>query len=195
MKNKILSILILLILILNSCNCVETHLTEEEKEWFSAYEKGQEIIFKSNRGNIDTIEVTEKMETHGNKDCNWLEIGRIQEHIMRIKFKPKVCHNYSYCDGEIYISKDNEDKKAFPFFRIFGLEYVPDMKKMKLKEEKIKLEITNKFYSLVCHFEDGINANGYGMDSPKSFYWDKKEGLIKYELKDGEIFELIKKIN
>ena len=57
MKNKKTALLILLIIVLNSCNCIETHLTNDEKAWFSAYEKGQKIIFKSNLGNLDTIEI------------------------------------------------------------------------------------------------------------------------------------------
>ena len=197
MKNRFVVLLILLAIILNSCTCVETHLTNEEKEWFSAYKKGETIIFKSNLGNLDTISIIKKIETHGNKECNWLEIGTIQNHIMRIVFKPKVCRNESYCEGVIGISKDEIDEESLPFFRIFGLEYDPNLQKnkLKLKEENIKLITTNENYPSAYYFENGVNANGYGTNSPKSFYWDKKDGLIKYETKDGEVFELLKKIN
>jgi hypothetical protein len=37
MKIKTL-LFILFAIVLNSCHCVETHLTKEEKEWFSVYE-------------------------------------------------------------------------------------------------------------------------------------------------------------
>jgi len=194
LKNKNL-LLLLLVIFFYSCNCVETHLTVDEKSWFSVYEKGQKIIFKSNRGNIDTIEVAEKIETHGNKDCNWIEMGRIQEHIMYIELKTKVCHNYSYCDAEISISKDSEDKNAFPSFRIFGLYFSKLYQKIEPQIVSVKLVNSNKIYSSTYHFESGVNADGYGIDCPKSFYWDKNEGLIKYELNDGEVFELLKKIN
>jgi hypothetical protein len=193
-KIKIVIPLILFAIVLNSCTCVETHLTKEEKEWFSAYKKGQTIIFKSNLGNLDSI-VIKKIEIHGNKDCNWIEIGTTQNHIMSIDFKPKVCHNESYCDGGISISKANEDKKAFPSFSLFGLFYSKSYNKEKLKKLNIKLITTNKIYYQVYYFENGVNANGFGTNSPKSFYWDKKDGLIKYETKDGEVFELLKETN
>lgn len=178
-----------------SCNCVETHLTKEEKEWFSVYNKGQIIVFESNRGNYDTIEVTEKLETHGNKDCNWIEIGTIQPHIMSVTFKPKVCHNESYCEGGISINKDKVDEITFPSFSLFGLYYSKLYQIIEPQKRVVKLSNTNKSYSSAYYFEDGVNANGFGTNCPKSFYWDKKEGLIRYDSKDGEIFELLKKIN
>jgi hypothetical protein len=193
-KNTLLLILFTIILSsCNFCNCVETHLTEDEKSWFSAYEKGQKIIFKSNLGNLDTIEITKKVETYGNKDCNWFEIGRIQNNIMSIEFKPKVCHNESYCDGGMYIGKDDINKKAFPTFILFGLTQKNGLKYLVPKQENIKLITTSKTYSQVYHFEKGVNAKSFGTNPPKSFYWDKKDGLIKYETKDGEVFELLKK--
>ena len=67
--------------------------------------------------------------------------------------------------------------------------------KLKLKEENIKLITTNENYPSAYYFENGVNANGYGTNSPKSFYWDKRAGLIKYETHDGEVFELLKQTN
>lgn len=193
MKIRKTILFILGVIILNSCNCVETNLSKEEKEWFSAYNKGQTIIFKSNLGNLDTIIVTEKLEFHGNKDCNWIEIGTIQNHMMNIDFKPKVCHNEEpYCEGGISISKDGVDEKCFPSFSLFGLYFSKLYNKNLPKTESIKLTTNNKTYSLAYHFEDKVNANGFGKNCIESFYWDKKEGLIKYEAKDGEIFELLK---
>jgi hypothetical protein len=114
---------------------------------------------------------------------------------MDIDFRPKVCHNESYCDGGISISKGNQSEKAFPSFSLFGLFYSKSYNKEELKTESVKLIVTNKIYLNVYHFENGVNANGFGTNSPKSFYWDKKDGLIKYETHDGEVFELLKKIN
>lgn len=114
MKNKIglLSVLFLL----NSCNCIETHLSKEEKEWFSVYKKGKTIIFKSNKGNLDTLVVVEKNETYGNKECNWFEIGTIQNNMINLILKAKTCRNESYCEGNISISKDSPNEKYLPFF-------------------------------------------------------------------------------
>ena len=195
MKIKIVIPLILLAIVLNSCTCVETHLTEDEKSWFSAYDKGQVIIFKSNLGNLDTIVVTEKLETHNNKNCNWFEIGTIQPEIMFITLKSKICHNNSYCEGQIFISKGKESEKCYPGFSFFGLLQKNEPKYLVSNLEKIKLIVSDVTYSQVYHFENGVNANGYGTNSPKSFYWDKRAGLIKYETHDGEVFELLKQTN
>ncbi|MDR7370780.1 hypothetical protein [Flavobacterium aquidurense] len=120
MKKKIL--LILIIVILNSCGkCIETNLTAGEKEWFSVYEKGQNIIFKSNLNHLDTIVVTEKLRQHNNSDCNYYGIGPMQPEIMFITLTSKICHNEPYCTGEIFISKDEVDKIFVPGFSLFGL--------------------------------------------------------------------------
>jgi hypothetical protein len=190
---KQLSVLILTLMLLNSCNCVETHLTKEEKEWFSVYKKGQNLVFKSNKGNLDTILIAEKTETHNNKDCNYFGIGSTQPHVMFITLKPKICHNESYCDGEMFISKDQVDEKCFPSFSFLGLLEKSELKNTTPKPQRIKLNSTNKTYSQVYCFEEGINADNYGNNYLKSFYWDKKEGLIRYEAHDGEVFELLKK--
>jgi hypothetical protein len=192
MKNKIIILSFLLLVLMGSCNCVETHLSKEEREWFSAYEKGQTIIFKSNRGNLDTIVVVEKVETYGNKECNWFEIGTIQNNMIDIVFKSKNCRNESDCEGNISISKDKPNEKRLPFFRIFGLEYAPATQNNELRTENIKLT-NGKAYESAYYFEDQINADSYGGNYLKSFYWDKKDGLIRYDLIDGEIFELLKK--
>jgi hypothetical protein len=192
MKNKITILSTLFLVFLSSCNCVETHLTNDEKEWFSVYKKGQIIVFKSNLENLDTITVTEKIETHGNKDCNWFEIGTIQNHIINIDLQSKPCRNESYCVGGISISKDKVDEKCIPSFSVLGLTYSKIYQKSEPKKESIKLTTTNKTYSSAYYFEDGVNANNTGNNYLKSFYWDKKEGLIRYEGHDGEVFELLK---
>jgi hypothetical protein len=194
MKNKKTAILsILLLVLLYSCNCVETYLTKEEKEWFSVYRKGQNIVFKSNKENLDTIVVIEKIETHNNKDCNWIEIGTMQPHIMFITLKSKICHNESYCEGQIFISKDKENEKCVPSFSFLGLLEKSEPKGTLPKPQRIKLTTINKIYTSAYYFEDGINANNFGNNYLKSFYWDKKDGLIRYEAHDGEVFELLKK--
>lgn len=188
-----LILIILSLVILSSCNCVETHLTKDEREWFLTYEKGQNIIFRSNQGNLDTIVVTEKVETYGNKECNWFEIGTIQNNMINVVLKPKKCRAEFYCEGGISIDKDHLNEKCFPGFRLFGLMYSKSYQKNYPSLEKIKLTTNNKIYPSAYCFEDGVNANNFGNNYLKSFSWDKKEGLIRYETHDGEIFELLKK--
>ena len=185
----------LLLLFLNSCTCkcIKTHLTNEEREWFNAYRKGQQIIFKSNLGNIDTLSVSNKYEAFGNKDCNCYEVGNIQNNVMNIDLQSKICHNDSYCAGGISIIKEKMDEKCFPSFSLFGLFYSKIHQKVEPKTESIKLITANIVYNYVYHIQDGVNGDNFGNCYLKSFYWDKKEGLIRYDTSEGEIFALLSK--
>lgn len=194
MRNNIFLILILLLLLLNSCGkCVETNLTDEEKKWFSIYEKGQTIIFKSNEGNLDTLFVSEKKEGHGNENCNYYGIGPIQPNIMYIILKLKNCKSEWNCDVGISVSKDQVDKKCFPGFYAFGLYQEGNLKNEDSKLENFKISTTDKRFNDVYKFEDGVNAKNSSLTFIKSFHWDKKEGLIRYDTSEGEIFELLSK--
>ncbi|OXB10873.1 hypothetical protein B0A81_02605 [Flavobacterium plurextorum] len=192
-RGIIVLVIILFSIVINSCGkCVETNLTKEERAWFSVYEKGQSIVFKSNLGNLDTLLVSEKIETHNNKDCNYYGIGPMQPNIMFITIESKVCHNAPYCNGEIYISKDKIDVSYLPSFSLFGLNQKGELTEDASKFRKINLTTTNILCSQVYHFEDNINASNGGNNYLKSFDWDKKEGLIRYDTNEGEIFELLK---
>lgn len=193
-KNIFFLVLISFVLFFNSCGkCIETNLTSEEKEWFSVYEKGQTIIFKSNEGNLDTIVVSEKNEGHGNENCNYYGIGPIQPHIMNIILKFKNCKKELSCNAGISVSKDKVDKKCFPGFYAFGLYQEGNLKNEDSKLENFKIAATGKSYNNVYQFEDGINAKNVSLIFIKSFYWDKKEGLIRYDTSEGEVFELLKR--
>ena len=193
-KNIILLFSAIFLLFLNSCGkCVETNLTDEEKKWFSVYEKGQSMIFKSNLGNMDTIVAVEKVKQHNNSDCNYYGIGPMQPEIMFITLKLKNCNNGSYCEGGIFISKDEADKIFNPSFRLFGLSYSQAYVNSLSKETWLVLKTTKGKYTKVHVFEDGINAKSFGRGYLKSFYWDKNEGLIRYDTNEGEIFELLSK--
>jgi hypothetical protein len=187
MKNYIL---IFIALMLNSCTCKQVNLTENEKQWLDPYEKGDLLVFKSNLGNIDTIVVTKKVNFYTNENCEWFTIGDTQNQGINIDLKPKKCHNKSYCEGEISIIKSTVEKDTAPFFRIFGLEFSKNTSHL-IKREII-LSTNGKVYNSAYLFQEGLNADNYGNNYMKSFIWDKKDGLIRYESADGEIFEIAK---
>lgn len=180
--------------ILVSCGkCIETNLTTAEREWFSVYNKNDSIIFRSNLGNLDTLVVSEITEGHGNENCNYYGIGTIQPHIMNIILKVKNCKSESNCDVGISISKYEVDEKCYPGFYAFGLYQNGELKNEESKIENFKLSTNDQIYNNVYHFEEGINARNVTIVFLKSFDWDKKEGLIRYDKSDGEVFELLKK--
>jgi hypothetical protein len=164
------------------------HIRREQLD--DSYKKGQLTIFKSNLGNIDTLRVKNKIEDFTNADCNRLEIGTQQQQYVIVEFKPSKCHNIYYCEGELFIQKDDDDKNAYLSIMIFGLKYTGTSQ---LPEQKIKLLITGKTYN-AYHIIDKVTAINGGNNYLKSFHWDKKDGLIRYESYDGEVFEFYKLI-
>ncbi|UTN03707.1 hypothetical protein L0669_20555 [Flavobacterium bizetiae] len=57
-------ILLAVCTMLYSCTCRQINLTYNEKEWLNLYKKGDVLIFKSNKGNIDTIMVINQRGIH-----------------------------------------------------------------------------------------------------------------------------------
>lgn len=68
-------------------------------------------------------------------------------------------------------------KNTCLFFRIFGLEFAPASQNNKLEPKALKLALTNETYPKAYYFEDHVNANSYGNNFLKSFYWDKKKRI------------------
>ncbi|GEP51562.1 hypothetical protein FNO01nite_22340 [Flavobacterium noncentrifugens] len=190
MLEKKRPILFLLAIITYSCGCVQTSLTEGELQWVSSYKKGEQIVFKSDRGNVDTLVVIDKIESFTNPDCNRFGVGKTQQNFVTVKLKPKACKKRSYCDILIDIRKEKEDEEAYLFLRVYGLEYAFGHG---AENDTLNLQKEKKFGS-VYYFQEGINCKGYGLNHPKSFRYNKNNGLISYEKKDGELFELYKKI-
>jgi hypothetical protein len=185
--NPKITLTFLAMFLLSSCSCYQTHLEEDEKAWCNPYIQGETIIFKGSDGSFDTIQVAKKEEGFSNLNCN-LNLGREQQNYINIDLIPKKCHNPVYCEGDIGIRKQ-EDEKSYPFLRIFGLEYEEGSE---LIEAIIKLKTTSKTYNKAYYFEDTNNAVNYGNNYLKSFHWDKQDGLIRYEAHNGEVFELLK---
>lgn len=61
-------------LALCSCTCRQINLTYSEKEWLKPYKKGDVLIFKSNKGNLDTITVKNKKNLSQMKIANGLQL-------------------------------------------------------------------------------------------------------------------------
>lgn len=62
-----------------------------------------------------------------------------------------------------------------------------------MNRKGLQLKNNGLIYANAFFFDDNVNARSYGSNYLKSFYWDKKEGLVKYDTNEGEVFELISK--
>ena len=188
---KTFLIYIIIVIFLYSCKCGQTELSDTEKQWVATYNSGQVIIFKSDLNNYDTLKVTEKRDFYTN--CNQVEVGSTKFHVISVDLKPSICRDPNYCEVSIEMEKDEQRVLALPFIRVFGLEYSPAIQSQKLQTTSITLTTTNKRYNPCYVFESGVLARSYGNNYLKSFYWDKRDGLIRYTNRKNETFELYKK--
>lgn len=123
-----------------SCNFSEKEFSDDEKAWFSVYEKGQTLIlFKSNLGNLDTLFVSKI-----SNDTKWF---RKKENKKDIILTVKICKNETYCNVEVSMNKDDEKTQNFPSFNVFGLVYSIDLNKTQPSVESVTLSTTNKKYN------------------------------------------------
>ncbi|POS01291.1 hypothetical protein Q361_1112 [Flavobacterium croceum DSM 17960] len=166
-------------------------LTEEERYW-CPYEKNQILIFKSNLGNFDTLQVDSRVEDYTNKNCNCIEVSFEQLNYIEIGFSLKS-KTKTLLYSSVSLMKNNDRSLSYPELSFFGLTSAPYLNGKQTKPKKIKLQATNKFYENTYKFEEKINAQNVDDGYLSSFYYDRKNGLVKYIAKDGEIFELIKK--
>ena len=67
MKESI--IYIVFVLTISSC-CTDVYFKSEERFWFENYKKGDELIFESNNGDLDTIKITDVIIKMPSGDCN-----------------------------------------------------------------------------------------------------------------------------
>lgn len=169
-----------------SCNSSNKKFSSEELDWFKIYKKGQKIIFKSNLGKLDTLIVSQISTEYNSLE----KLFKEEQYNKSIVITSTNCKNASYCNVEISINKDEDDRQNFPSFNAFGLCNINNNQPYK---ESFKL-ITNVNCNSVYVFELGLNAYNLDNSLMKSFYWDKKEGLICYETNNEEVFELLKKI-
>ena len=177
---KLLAILTIGIF-LNSCGCIKMELTKEERNWYS-YEEDEYLIFKSNLKNIDTLNVTDRYESYTNEDCNNISVSYYQLNYINLtlmlKSKTKSvliswagdCWHHSFQRSEY---PENGHKAT---------------------KQKIKLKENKKTYNNAYLFKDKVTATNIEDGYLDSFYYDQNDGLVKYVAKDGESFELIKRI-
>ena len=190
---KLLSFLSLLTAGCGACEPVS--LTPDERGWFPARTEGSTIAFRSNRGNANTMTVQKQREWFENTDCNQLESGSYQPINVQTGLKSATQYDSKLPAFSISINKTRPERPGRLVFSISGLEYPlpsgqhPGPTDVLVKEPCALT--TGKTYPAAYVFRDGQNAKNYGTGRLKAFYWDKQDGLIRYDLADGEVFERV----
>ena len=181
--------------LLTSCgSCEEVLLTPEERAWFTVYQKASTVTFRSNRGHTVTAVVQPLKEWHQNTDCNQLESGKYQPIFTQLGLIPAEKYNDSNPSFTVNIRKHNPEKPGYMTFDMAGLQCGTASKAgvptATWQQQACTLSTTGKTYPAAYAFRRDQNCTSYSNARLQAFYWDKQDGLIRYELTDGEIFEL-----
>jgi hypothetical protein len=193
---KTSSLFILSLCLLVSCFNVN-RLTVEDFGWMP-YEENQVLVFKSNLGGVDTIFLLEKDTIYGYPEAQKIN-GVVTEHLVISSLRTD-----SIKDGYRYLRKR--------FFSIFRNSDDQVMLNIRLTTKDAWFYTNGQFITvddLTDHgfstvnttyrkYEDVFVFTGDENYSQRShfvtkLYWSKSSGLIRYDKKDGEYWELVDK--
>jgi hypothetical protein len=177
--------------------CKKVSLSKSDLEWFNAYEEGDTLIFRSQTGEKDTLVVITAGSYYS--DCNRFELGDYQYNTAKFSMryikngKLEMLENtieLSFSKGIENRNQSNSSKR----FSVWDLDSSP--KDMSIVEtEEIQLS-TTKNKHLVYVFLAGDSWYTRDSDSGsfdlEAFYWSKNYGLMRYDKKGGDIYELYK---
>ena len=139
--------------------------------------------------------VAERADTYNNQDCNWLEVGTTQPAHFHVTLRPAAEPPGSLNRRDLTLSvlKWSVQQPATLDFRLAGLEsYFNDQydtHHFKLQPRACTLA-DGRTFPQAYYFEAGQNAIVYNPKVWRSFYWDRRAGLLRLEAPDDEVFDL-----
>jgi hypothetical protein len=152
---------------------------------------GDEIIFKSNRGDYDTLKITSKIHIKPTGDCNVL-VSNYDCEFVRIDYSIKKDSFQLDTGWLVQHSAEPNDISSLPVLRFLNMEYNEiegPLKTIKMDQGSNSMDNIFQFDSTNC----GMNYNqNFRLIK---FIWSKENGLIGYENRSGEIWKIEKKIN
>ena len=163
-----------------------THLSSDELEWVTNRKVGEIMYFKSQFGEVDTVEIytIDIQNSLSPLNCAYFNISQHEYVAHASVFYTSKNKNDMY--GDLYIKKIFNDK---PIVFSGGL--------FMKKSEAIPLKLTT--LRLHNHTLDDVmffgNLKPLNNDLPEnpvmSYAWSKKYGLVQYTFKDGTVFTRI----
>ena len=188
MKKLSLSLLILITLI--SCDYNSVHLLDEDDlAWMEAYENGDTVLFASTEG-MDTMFVSKNID---NNPYLRLGIYCFSDYYGHAIYKDTIVHHQEKISQSFSIrpTYNNKLQLNFIFHKRFCIErlQLPKVKKVKLQDFEIDDSvyhdciIIDSLYSQVSHMSE-LNCD--------YFVWSKSKGLIQYKYQSGETYSIYK---
>ena len=189
-----------ILIFLQSCsfdeNCKQIRLSSKDISWFNFYKKHHTICFKSNYNNYDTLLIPSSI-TSDYTPCNKFELGDYQYEEMAVSLKFSKCHGLesNFCEATLRFSKHlqtNDKKDCLKNFEVFDLS-TDMLSNLKEYEDSIQLKkFKNSLHCYTFNLSKPHTSAVKGSSSIlREFSWSEEYGLVKYELSNGEIYELI----
>lgn len=184
---------VLLVYLLQSCvfsNCEQKDLPQSEKEWTKPFKTGQKWVYTSNKDRVDTLTVLEVRDIYS--PCNKLELGDYEFNQIDIRLKSNLLTKKTYGDIQFITSVDNEEGRISQLFCFIDLsDTYNDLNKEVVQS---KVFVPKRSDSVRAYTFNQSNSKSEYEGIISSFSWSKKHGIVRYETKDGEVFELVKTI-
>lgn len=182
-------LIIILLILLTSC-VKKTYFTENDLEWFNVYEVNDTLIFQeTNSLLIDTTIIVQKIIKH----TGYNPISSEKDnHMARLSYQNNKYKHLNELGAEMlemYKYDNNVDAK--PWLSYLGFSY--DLSNYDFEFENSTLHLTNKYFDKVYILNKVKNKHHRKTQdmNPKTLYWDKTNGIIKYETYEGAIWERI----
>lgn len=183
-------ILVTLLLISCSSNCVKLDLSQDQKDWFKSYSLNDTVTFQSENDTIRNEIFIVKEKTDKYEDCNRFEKGKFIGNECAIFLKPLNFNFNEFCFFTIKFTQ--KEDTVYKIFLVHDL-HARHSNSQRPPENKRVVRSNFKDSLDVIEFRSNYSAKSTG-DKVDSFQWSKDYGLISYKLKDGQTFSL-KSIN
>jgi hypothetical protein len=195
---KLLSLLSPLLALAGCGDCIPVDLTPGERAWVSAYQPGQRVTFRSNRGATNVLTMQPLKEWHDNQDCNKLESGKYQPIRTTLVLTSAAAYGDDSPSFSLLAYKTSPDHPAQLTFTLAGLlcqatdpPGSPNPKLVKLQPQAITLP-GGRSYPAAQLMRSGQRGTIHlGISQLRAAWWDQQAGLLRYELASGEVFDLV----
>jgi hypothetical protein len=195
--NKGIFLSIFLALLISSCgiitnsvqdSCIRLRFKERDLFWVNPYKVNDILVFQSNRNNTDSLKIVNKEFTKpkDSRECNWFVSLYLSE---SVRLDYQFFHDKKWTEQKnlLYLEKRPKKEGNELILRAFQLEYFnPNLQTGSTFLKKLNVQVTDCY--IFEHDKARVLDSRMGITK---FYWSKSLGLIKYESKDGETWELI----
>ena len=196
--NKLLSFMTLLTTVTGCGDCEPVSLTPSEQAWVSAYQPGQRLTFRSNRGATNVFTVQPLTEFHDNQNCNQFEAGKYQP--IRTTLSLASATDYGGTGGAGFSLLAYKIRPTYPAQLTFTLGGLlcqatdppgsSNPRLVKLLPQAVTLA-SGRSYPEAQLIRSGEQGTIHmGTSQLRAAWWDRQAGLLRYELASGEVFDL-----